>query len=95
MCNAGQGTSDAFFDDPSVLFVSTHQAGGWPGTGALKELGKGDGEGYTINLPLPGMPRRAVQCAVQGMGAPKEVGKGSGEGSRALPSCRCQACPAA
>lgn len=63
--HGGQGTSDAFYNDPSVLFISTHQAGGWPGTGALKEVGQGAGEGYTINVPLPGEPRRpnAVHCA--------------------------------
>jgi len=37
-----------------VLFVSTHQAGSFPNTGALKEVGRGDGEGASINLPLPG-----------------------------------------
>ena len=60
----GQGTSDAFYDDPSVLFISTHQAGGWPGTGALKEVGQGAGEGYTINMPLPGAPRGLMQCTM-------------------------------
>ncbi|KAK9842011.1 hypothetical protein WJX81_004193 [Elliptochloris bilobata] len=59
----GNGTSDQFYDDPSVLFVSTHQAGGWPGTGALAEVGKGDGEGYTINLPLPGDAGDAAMAA--------------------------------
>lgn len=50
----GNGTNDMFFEDPSVLFVSTHQANIYPGTGSLKEVGKGDGEGASINLPLPG-----------------------------------------
>eukprot|EP00192_Tetraselmis_astigmatica_P012304 CAMPEP_0117670680 /NCGR_PEP_ID=MMETSP0804-20121206/12906_1 /TAXON_ID=1074897 /ORGANISM="Tetraselmis astigmatica, Strain CCMP880" /LENGTH=422 /DNA_ID=CAMNT_0005479043 /DNA_START=142 /DNA_END=1410 /DNA_ORIENTATION=+ len=50
----GNGTHDTFFYDPSVLFISTHQAGGYPGTGQLLEVGEGDGEGYSINLPLPG-----------------------------------------
>ena len=50
----GNGTNDVFFDDPSVLFISTHQAGLYPGTGALREVGTGDGEGTSINLPLPG-----------------------------------------
>eukprot|EP00873_Tetraselmis_striata_P014339 jgi/Tetstr1/434603/TSEL_023694.t1 len=50
----GNGTHDAFYKDPSVLFVSTHQAGGYPGTGLMTEVGEGDGEGYSINLPLPG-----------------------------------------
>lgn len=43
----GNGTHDAFYADPSVLFVSTHQEGSWPGTGKLKETGSGDGEGYS------------------------------------------------
>ena len=43
-----------FVDDPSVLFVSTHQSGGYPGTGRISEAGSGDGLGATINIPLPG-----------------------------------------
>lgn len=43
-----------FVDDPSVLFVSTHQSGGYPGTGKISEAGTGDGLGATINIPLPG-----------------------------------------
>jgi len=50
----GNGTHDTFYHDPSVLFVSTHQAGSYPGTGLMREVGEGDGEGYSINLPLPG-----------------------------------------
>ncbi|GMH34038.1 hypothetical protein BSKO_01872 [Bryopsis sp. KO-2023] len=49
----GNGTSDAFYKDPSVLFVSTHQMGTFPGTGALTEVGSDSGEGATINIPLP------------------------------------------
>ena len=49
----GNGTQDAFYDDPSVLFVSSHQAGIYPGTGALAETGGGAGAGTTVNLPLP------------------------------------------
>lgn len=49
----GNGTQDAFYDDPSVLFLSTHQYPFYPGTGALNETGAGAGEGYTINVPLP------------------------------------------
>jgi acetoin utilization deacetylase AcuC-like enzyme len=48
----GNGTQDIFYDDPDVLFVSTHQYPFYPGTGALDETGIGAGEGYTINLPL-------------------------------------------
>ncbi|MGH7797257.1 MAG: histone deacetylase family protein [Candidatus Binatia bacterium] len=49
----GNGTQDAFYDDPSVLFVSTHQFPYYPGTGAVTETGGGAGAGYTINVPLP------------------------------------------
>ena len=49
----GNGTQDAFYNDPSVLFLSTHQYPYYPGTGALNEIGDGAGEGYTINIPLP------------------------------------------
>ena len=49
----GNGTQDAFYDDPSVLFLSTHQFPFYPGTGAIDEIGTGSGEGYTINVPLP------------------------------------------
>jgi len=49
----GNGTQDAFYDDASVLFVSTHQFPFYPGTGAIEETGIGNGRGYTINIPLP------------------------------------------
>ena len=49
----GNGTQDSFYDDPSVLFISTHQYPYYPGTGAIEETGTKEGEGYTINVPLP------------------------------------------
>ena len=51
----GNGTQAAFYDDPSVLFISTHQYGSlfYPGTGALNETGAGKGEGCNLNLALP------------------------------------------
>ena len=49
----GNGSQDAFYDDPSVLFLSTHQYPYYPGTGAVDEVGSGKGEGYTVNVPLP------------------------------------------
>ena len=49
----GNGTQDAFYDDPSVLFISTHQFPYYPGSGAVNEIGAGAGEGYTLNIPLP------------------------------------------
>ncbi|MQL71115.1 hypothetical protein Taro_003491 [Colocasia esculenta] len=50
----GNGTCDAFYDDPDIFFISTHQAGSYPGTGKIEQVGKGSGEGTTLNLPLPG-----------------------------------------
>lgn len=49
----GNGTEAMFYDDPSILFISTHQYPLYPGTGALTDIGTGAGTGYTINLPLP------------------------------------------
>ncbi|WJX47775.1 Histone deacetylase 14, chloroplastic [Trifolium repens] len=50
----GNGTNDAFYDDPDVFFLSFHQDGSYPGTGKFDEVGAGDGLGTTLNLPLPG-----------------------------------------
>ncbi len=49
----GNGTAEAFRSRDDVLFASIHQAGIYPGTGALGDVGSGAGEGYTINLPVP------------------------------------------
>jgi acetoin utilization deacetylase AcuC-like enzyme len=48
----GNGTQWMFYDDPSVLFVSSHQFPFYPGTGAAAEIGRGDGIGTTVNLPI-------------------------------------------
>jgi len=48
----GNGTQDIFWDDPSVLYASLHQAPLFPGTGSLSEVGGRNAEGTTINLPL-------------------------------------------
>lgn len=50
----GNGTAEAFRRRSDVLFVSIHQAGIFPGTGASGDFGSGEAEGYTINLPVPG-----------------------------------------
>jgi len=49
----GNGTQVAFYDDPSVLFISSHQYPYWPGSGAESERGSGAGLGFTVNLPMP------------------------------------------
>lgn len=48
----GNGTEDAFAEDPQVLYFSTHQQGAFPGTGWVSFTGKGAGEGYNVNVPL-------------------------------------------
>ena len=48
----GNGTQAAFYDTDEVLCVSIHQFPGFPGTGKLGEVGRGKGEGYTVNVPL-------------------------------------------
>ena len=48
----GNGTQNSFYEDPTVLFVSSHQFPYWPGSGAAHETGSGKGLGFTLNLPL-------------------------------------------
>jgi acetoin utilization deacetylase AcuC-like enzyme len=48
----GNGTQAAFYDSADVLFVSLHQFPGFPGSGNFGEVGRGRGEGFTVNVPL-------------------------------------------
>jgi acetoin utilization deacetylase AcuC-like enzyme len=48
----GNGTQWIFYEDPTVLFVSSHQYPFYPGTGAAAETGRGAGTGFTLNVPL-------------------------------------------
>lgn len=49
----GNGTQDIFYEDPGVFYFSTHQHPWYPGSGLGHETGRGAGEGYTLNVPLP------------------------------------------
>jgi len=51
----GNGTSDIYYSDSSVLYISLHQDPRtiYPGTGFVEQIGKGVGEGYNVNVPLP------------------------------------------
>lgn len=50
----GNGTESAFYEDPNVLFISLHQERNFPpGRGKVEDIGKGDGLGRTVNIPLP------------------------------------------
>jgi acetoin utilization deacetylase AcuC-like enzyme len=49
----GNGTQAIFEEDPGVLYISTHQYPHYPGTGRAQEIGRGQGEGTIVNIPLP------------------------------------------
>lgn len=50
----GDGVQAAFYDTDQVMTISFHESGEYlfPGTGFVRELGRGAGEGYSINVPL-------------------------------------------
>ena len=48
----GNGTQAVFYDDDSVLFVSTHRFPAYPGTGNFGEIGHGRGRGFNVNIPM-------------------------------------------
>jgi acetoin utilization deacetylase AcuC-like enzyme len=49
----GNGTNDIFHSSREVLYVSIHQSPLYPGTGPASDTGSGEGEGFTVNLPVP------------------------------------------
>ena len=53
--HAGNGVAEALKEENRTLFIDLHQdpLTLYPGTGFLNETGKGKGEGFTINIPLP------------------------------------------
>jgi acetoin utilization deacetylase AcuC-like enzyme len=60
----GNGTNDIFHADPRVLFVSIHESPLYPGTGPSSDIGSGPGEGYTVNLPVPGGTGDPAWCSL-------------------------------
>jgi len=48
----GNGTQDTFYNDPRVLYFSTHQYPFFPGSGSAEEIGEGKGVGFTVNFPM-------------------------------------------
>ncbi len=54
-CHHGDGVQAAFYTEPKVMTISLHEDGRYlfPGTGFVRELGEGEGEGYSVNVPLP------------------------------------------
>lgn len=53
--HAGNGTMDIFYEDPQVLYLTVHQDPKtiYPNTGFVEQIGKGEGKGFTVNVPLP------------------------------------------
>src|SRR5947207_5758299 len=68
----GNGTQDAFYADPGVLFVSLHQQNWYPKiSGELEEIGTGAGAGFTVNIPLPaGTGDRGYRAAFEQLVVP-------------------------
>ena len=75
----GNGTQDVFYDDGHVLYLSAHQSPFYPGTGDVREMGKGEGQGFTANVPLPARSgEEAYAAAFAGLFLPvlREFGPG-------------------
>lgn len=68
----GNGTQDAFYSDPEVLFVSLHQHDWYPKlSGELDQVGSGAGAGFTVNIPLPaGTGDRGYRAAFEQLVVP-------------------------
>ena len=60
----GNGTNALFSERDDVLFCSIHQSPLYPGTGPASDAGRGAGEGYTVNLPVPGGSGDAIWCSL-------------------------------
>ena len=60
----GNGTNDIFGARDDVLFCSIHQSPLYPGSGPASDVGHGPGQGYTVNLPVPGGSGDAVFCSL-------------------------------
>ncbi len=60
----GNGTNDIFAETDEVLFVSVHESPLYPGTGPASDVGRGRGEGYTVNLPVPGGSGDETWCSM-------------------------------
>ena len=75
----GNGTNDIFYARGDVLFASIHQWPLYPGTGQLCDAGIADGEGFSMNLPVP---RRVGRCDLAAAGRARRRAGGAGRSSR-------------
>jgi len=63
----GNGTEALFYEDPTVLYFSTHNRRAFPGTGSERRRGAGAGLGYTVNVHLgPGAGEHGGLVVAQG-----------------------------
>jgi acetoin utilization deacetylase AcuC-like enzyme len=60
----GNGTNDIFHADDDVLFMSIHESPLYPGTGPASDAGSGAGEGFTVNVPVPGGSGDETWCSI-------------------------------
>ena len=60
----GNGTQAALYERRDVLVFGSHQHPLYPGTGGASEAGRGDGEGYTVNCPLPAGCGDGLHCGL-------------------------------
>jgi acetoin utilization deacetylase AcuC-like enzyme len=60
----GNGTNSIFHGSREVLFASIHQYPFYPGTGPLSDVGTGEGEGFSINLPVPARAGEEEFCGL-------------------------------
>jgi len=67
----GNGTRDIFAEDAHVLYFSAHQYGIYPGTGPAEDVGSGDGQGFTVNIPFTaGCGDASYVAALEGIVTP-------------------------
>jgi acetoin utilization deacetylase AcuC-like enzyme len=60
----GNGTNDIFHASDDVLFMSIHESPLYPGTGPASDVGSGAGEGFTVNVPVPGGSGDETWCSI-------------------------------
>ncbi len=60
----GNGTNDMFHSSAAVMYASIHESPLYPGTGSARDMGFGEGLGYTINLPVPPGSGDACFCSL-------------------------------
>lgn len=75
-CHHGDGVQAAFYETDRALTISLHESGQWlfPGSGFVEETGSGDGEGYSVNVPLAPYTQDDLWLSVFDQTVPSLVG---------------------